>query len=397
VRAAVFTTPDANHFRRASTVVAALAGAGVEVRVYTDRRFGPEVEAAGATLADVFTPFPLDSADAVSIPRSCRDVAWAGVFGDAIIREAAAFAPDVVLYDSFAVIGRVVGTALGIPYVSIVAGHNMDPARVIPEIERDPRVKLAPECLAAVEVLRSRHGWADASPFSYYSALSPHLNLYCEPPAFLTEAERPPFAPLAFWGSVRAVDEGAVRPPRERARPPRRVYASMGTIVWRYWAAEAHAALRAVAGVVERSSGMQAVLSVGGYPLDDAAMAELERPNVRVMRWADQWEELREADAFFTHCGLNSSHEACFHRVPMIAYPFFGDQPGLAARCGELGLAVALAESRAPVTEEHVAAALERLNDQAPAIDAALELAHARELEVIAGRPAVVDQILALA
>ena len=32
-----------------------------------------------------------------------------------------------------------------------------------------------------------------------------------------------------------------------------------------------------------------------------------------------------------------------------------------------------------------------------PALDEALALAHARELEVIAGRPAVVDQILALA
>ena len=41
----------------------------------------------------------------------------------------------------------------------------------------------------------------------------------------------------------------------------------------------------------------------------------------------------READLFVTHHGLNSTHEAIFNRVPMLSYPFFWDQPGLAAEC----------------------------------------------------------------
>jgi hypothetical protein len=55
-------------------------------------------------------------------------------------------------------------------------------------------------------------------------------------------------------------------------------------------------------------------------------------------------------------------------------------QPGLSARTCDFGLAEALAEPRAPVTADDVD-----------------ELAHARELEVIAGRPAIIGQILALA
>jgi UDP:flavonoid glycosyltransferase YjiC (YdhE family) len=397
VRAAVFAMSDGNHFRRTNTVVAALARAGVDVRVYSDRRFAAKVEACGATLADVFTPFPLERADAESHPMSVRNVTWAGRFGDAIVAEVRAFGPDLVLYDSFAVIGRVAGEALGVPYVAVVSGHNMDPARVVPEMQHDARVAISGECLEALGVLRGG-GWADVSPFSYYDALSPHLNLYCEPPAFLTEAERPAFAPLAFWGSLPALDGRAPRPRGDRALPPRRIYASMGTISWRYFVPEAYGALRAVAAAVGRRSDLEAVISLGGASLDAAAVADLERPNVVVQPWVDQWEQLRAADAFVTHSGLNSTHEALFNRVPMISYPMFGDQPGLSVRSRDLGVAVALAGApRAPVTDVDVDAALERLTLEAPAMDDALERAHAGELAVVAARPAVVERIKALA
>ena len=56
MRAAVFAMADANHFWRTHTVTRALADAGVDVRVYSDRRFAAEVAACGATLVDVFTP-----------------------------------------------------------------------------------------------------------------------------------------------------------------------------------------------------------------------------------------------------------------------------------------------------------------------------------------------------
>jgi MGT family glycosyltransferase len=394
VRAAVFAMSDANHFWRTHTVTRALAEAGVDVRVYSDRRFAEGVAACGATLVDVFTPYPLDRADPDSQPLPVRNVTWAGRFGADLVSEVAAFAPDLVVYDSFAVIGRVVGGALGVPSVCVLSGHNLDPARLVPAMAHDERVAISGACREALEVLRTRHGWDDVSPFSYYDAFSPHLNLACQPPAFLTAAERPAFEPLAFWGSLPPLEGREPRLRGDRSVPPRRIYASMGTISWRYFVPEALGALRAVAEAVGRRGDIEAVISLGGAALD---AAELERPNVRVERWVDQREQLAVADAFITHSGMNSTHEALFHRVPMVTYPMFADQPGLSARVSEFGLAVALAEARGAVTADDVDAALERLMAKGPALDEALALGHARELEVIAGRPAVVAQILALA
>ncbi len=394
MRIAVFAIAEANHFRSVGPVVEALASAGVEVRVYGGGAYAAEVEAAGATLVDVYARFPIAAVDAVSRPGSSRMVTWTAAHADAIVAEVAAFGPDLVAGDSFAVIGRVVSAALGVPYVCIVVGHNMDPVRVIPAFDRDPRVRLTRVCLDAAERLRERHGWEDASPFAYYH-LSSDLNLYCEPAGFLPEADHAAFAPLAFWGSPAAAR--AATPVRAPARPPRRLYAAMGTIVWRYYPDQVLAALRAVAEAAARR-GIEAVISLGGADVDDDAVAALEARGARVARWLDQFAELGEADVFVTHCGVHSIHEACLLQVPMISYPCFGDQPGMAARARELGIAVPLAGAvLAPVSADDVEAALDRVTAEAPAMDEALARARGWELDAIAARPAVVERITALA
>ena len=170
------------------------------------------------------------------------------------------------------------------------------------------------------------------------------------------------------------------------------MYASFGTIVWRYWTAEALAALGAIADVLEGMPGVRGLIGLGGTDPGPEAIRALTRPNVSVAGWVDQWRVLCEADAFFTHQGLNSTHEAIFHLVPMISYPFFHDQPALAETCQRLGLSVPLCESaRGTVSETQVAAALARLTGGALA--AGLAEARALELDVIAQRGSVVERI----
>lgn len=393
MKAAVFAIPEANHFRSLGTVVAELVAAGVEARVYGHADYAHVARAAGAEFVDVYARFPRDAVDAVSKPNPARQVTWAAAHADELLREVAAFGADLVVADAFAVIGRIASTVLELPYACIIPGHNMDPARVVPALYDDPRLALAPACHEAAERLRERYGWEDASPFAYYH-LSPDLNVYGEPAGFLPEGARAAFEPVAFWGSLPPAVAGTE--PRAPQRPARRVYAAMGTISWRYYPDQCHAALRAVAEAA-RARGLEAVLSLGGTDVDERTIAALEAPNVRVARWLDQFEELRSADVFVTHCGRHSVHEACLLGVPMIAYPCFGDQPGMAARCDELGVAVPLAgELLGAVSADDVEAALDRAAGEAPAMDAALERARRWELETIAGRPAVVERIMAL-
>jgi MGT family glycosyltransferase len=342
------------------------------------------------------TPYPLDAADDESRPLPSRYVTWTAVYAEPVLRDVAAARPDVIVYDTFAMVGRLAGERLGVPHVNVANGHALDPAAIAARMWDDPRVQLSDACLRAADVLRERYGWADASPFAYFTAQSPHLNLLCEPPAYLTDDERAPFAPFAFWGSVAALDGAAPRPVQG---PPRSAYVSVGTIAWRYWTSEALALLGTVAAALSRRE-IDTLVSLGGAALDDAQLEPLRHRGVRIERWVDQWAALAGTDVFVTHAGLNSTHEALAHGVPLVTAPFSADQPGMALRCAELGVAAPLtahARTAPPVTGEDVDGALDALFADPAALTGALAVAHGRERAVIEQRPAVVERIMALA
>jgi UDP:flavonoid glycosyltransferase YjiC (YdhE family) len=138
------------------------------------------------------------------------------------------------------------------------------------------------------------------------------------------------------------------------------------------------------------------VVSLGGHELEPAARAALAHGNVRIEHWVDQWAALAAADVFVTHHGLSSTHEAIFRRVPMLSYPFFGDQPALAHRCQELGLALPLGDApRAAIAPETLRAAVARATED-DAFAVRLDEAHRWECRTLARRDAVLERLLAL-
>ena len=64
--------------------------------------------------------------------------------------------------------------------------------------------------------------------------------------------------------------------------------------------------------------------------------------NWHVVDYADQIAILSKASVFVTHAGGNSFHEAVIKHIPMIAIPFFGDQPLIAQQIERLGFGVNL-------------------------------------------------------
>ncbi len=390
--------PGSGHAERLLPLISILARRNIAVHVMTRPEVRGHVEAASGLFADLFAAYPIDAVDHESIPMPSRFVTFAAAYAEAITAEVAALRPQLIVYDSFMVVGPLVAQRLGVPYVGMRAGHAQVPADAIAKIRLDPRVSTSSACLDAVERLAREHGMRDASPFAYLDGMSPFLNLYPEPAEYLHEDERRAFEPVAFFGSL-APD---LREQRSTSRPLQRddavlrVYISFGTAIWRYYGDIATAALTTLCDVFARRRA-DVLVSLGGHRVSDHDLQRLRRPGVRVETYVDQWGALKDADLFVTHNGLNSTHEAVFHQVPMLSYPFFGDQPAMAHRCQDLGLA--MKASAAPLERLASGDVEHRIDAMLSARDAyATRLAAARvwELNVIASRESVVDRMLAL-
>lgn len=395
----VFTVPAVGHLHRMLPLVEGLCAAGIPVHFFAHREAREAIERTGACFVDVYEGGPPDAADPLSRPPPIRWVSFAGLHGDRVTRAAAAFRPGLVLHDTHAVIGRVVAFHLGLPRVEARAGDAGGRPR--PHPGRD--FVVSPQCEAAVRLLQERHGMPDASPWSFRASGGADLTVCSVPPEFCPPGAFAPSEPVAFFGSYWPA--GAERPVGRNAAddpfgagsgPLLRVYISFGTVVWDLFAPWAMAALEVLVDALGDRPGIRVLISLGGQDRQGAA-ARLTRANIRVEPYVDQIGVLRKASVFVTHHGLNSTHEAISHGVPMISLPFGGDQPGTAARCQELGLAVPLGDGAGvPIAVEDVHRALAAVAEGGDALRARLDEARGWEWAVINRRPDVIRRIAGL-
>ena len=71
--------------------------------------------------------------------------------------------------------------------------------------------------------------------------------------------------------------------------------------------------------------------------------------NIKVYKHVDQIAVLTQADAFLSHCGMNSVNESLYYEVPLIMYPQTSEQGGVATRVNQLGAGVLL-KNTSPAT-----------------------------------------------
>jgi UDP:flavonoid glycosyltransferase YjiC (YdhE family) len=394
---AVFAPEAAGHFRPLRAVIAGLADHGAQVHVFTAPRFAADVEAAGARFVDLYGRFSVAAADEESLPLVSRWVTFAAHYGEEVMREVQQLGASLVVNETFAVIGRAVACGLGLPYVNVATSHDLVPGPYIELLKREREIVTSERCRNAVEVLRDRFGMADASPFSYVDGISPHLNVVTEPPQWTSEEQRNAFAPYACFGSL---------PPQRQLEAPcadagfrngaPKVYASFGTVPWWYWPELATDALETIARTLGETASV--LLTLGGADVAPERVEAMRRAGAVVVPYADTYGALADADVFITSHGVNSTHEAVHLGVPMLSYPFHGDQPGLADFCRRHGLALPLVDSpRAPLEPEALVAGMAQIEQRRAQFGEALARAGGWELDVIAQRDAVIDRVLAFA
>lgn len=386
----------AGHLRRMVPVLQGLVEAGAQVHLFSSLTSREVVERLGVHHHDLFADGSPDQSDPDTWPRSMRSLAFAADHGEAIARRAAALAPDLILYDSFACLGEAMARRFGIPSVSLSSGHNRPRAASAEHVRQMGEQHLSPRALESMLVLRERYGLHAEKPTDLWLTKSPWLNLYGEPPEFLPTGDRESFHPIAFFGSLqqdRILDPTPVFSADAAIR--HRLFVALGSINWRYFSAAVHETLRAVSQAVTSMPDAEAIVSLCGE--DVSAVPGVAHARVQVASFVDQWSVLAQATTVITHHGLNSTHEAIWHQVPMLSVPFIHDQPGLARRCQAFGLALPLAEplSRVP-TVAQVRAAIEQAQMQRTSMLERLSVAKDWEQHVIAQRPAVIARILAL-
>lgn len=343
-RIVFFCIPAHGHTNPTLGVVQELTRRGHEVLYYSYRAFREKIEAAGA---EFFACDDFDGELHLTKEESARlgsDLALSTrvlvdttlSLDDMVCREMERLKPDCIVADSMAVWGKVVAKKLGIPFVSSTTtfAFNQHSAKIMKQGFREMAAMLLamPKIQKDLKRLRDKGypvknildiiGNDDSTETIVYT--SPEFQ-----PCSETFSEK-----YAFVGpSIRPVEQ----PVKKRRK--KLIYISMGTVN--------NTMVPLYKNCIEalKDTGYQVILSVG-REVDLSTLGNLPE-NVEAYPFVDQIAVLEQADAFLTHCGMNSVSEALYFGVPLLMLPGTREQTGVAARVLQLGAGLELKEPSA--------------------------------------------------
>lgn len=334
-----FCIPAHGHTNPTLGVVRELVRRGHQVKYYSYEPFRAVIEAAGAD----FVPCDAYDAQLGLTPkdgeRIGKDLAFSThvlvettlALNDMVCRDMAAWQPDCIVADSMAAWGKAVALKLGIPFVSSTTtfAFNQESAKIMKQSFRELLAFFAAMPKINRDVRRLQ-----ATGYPVKSVLDLIQNDQNTHTIVYTSPE---FQPCAESFSDKYAFVGpSVRPAREQVTKTHEklVYVSMGTVVNDRLALY-HNCIAALAG-----EDVQVILSVGDQ-VDIAQLGPLPE-NVSVYPQVDQIAVLEQADAFLSHCGMNSASESLYFGVPLLCCPQTREQGGVAARVTALGAGLML-------------------------------------------------------
>jgi len=336
---AFFCIPAHGHTNPTLEVVKELIYQGHEVRYYSYECMREKIESTGAeyfSCDDYDFEQKLTPADG---KRIAEDMSFAIeilvsstlAMDAALLEQIKQWKPDCIVADSMALWGKLIAKKLNIPFVSSTTtfAFNKYSAKVMQGSLKDLFKVLIQMGKAKKHIKRLQENGYDIK-----NVLEIIQNDNDTDTIVYTSPE---FQPYSDTFSDRYVFVGpSIRPTNEVFEKTREkmVYISMGTVNndMTVFYKNCIDALK--------DSDYQVVLSVGSQvdikQLEDYVIKSEGKAQFHVFPYVNQIAVLKKADAFITHCGMNSVSEALYFKVPLVMYPQTNEQKGVAFRVNEL-------------------------------------------------------------
>ena len=349
MKIAWFCIPAHGHTNPTLGLVRELTDAGHQVYYFSFEMFREKIEQAGAVFigCDGFD-LDLDMKDQNNADRVGKDKVFATellvsstlALDEMTTEKVAEIKPDIIVSDSVAFWGKLVAMKHGIPYVSSTTtfAFNKYSAKYMQESAWDIVRMLAamPKINKHLKRLREKgypvKGILDIVQNDNDTNTIVYTSDYFQPCAD-TFSDRYHF----IGPSIRPISEPVAKTAEKT------VYISMGTI---------NQNLEFYRNCIHAlgQTDWQVIISMGTNPEHFENLPE----NIEIHESVDQMAVLSIADAFVTHCGMNSASEGLYFQVPLVLFPQTPEQGAVAKRAAELGAGVML-ES---ISEEDVMKAI---------------------------------------
>ena len=335
MKIAWFCIPAHGHTNPTLGLVKALTSAGHQIYYFSFEMFREKIEQAGAVFI-ACDDYDFDMEDKENSDRVGKDQAFAtelmvsstlalDEMSSAKIRE---IKPDLIVSDSVAFWGKLAAMKHGIPYVcsTTTFAFNRYSARYMKQGVWETLKMLfsMPKINRQIKRLQDKgypvKGILDIIQNDNETNTIVYTSKYSQPCAE-TFSDRYHF----IGPSIRPVTQ-QIEKTAEKT-----IYISMGTVnrnreFYRK-------CIHALGG-----TGWQVIISMG---INKEHFDDLPE-NIQVYESVDQMAVLSIADAFITHCGMNSTSEALFFRVPLVLFPQTAEQGAVAQRTAELGAGIML-------------------------------------------------------
>ena len=330
MKIAWFCIPAHGHTNPTLNLVKELTSSGHEVFYFSFEDFRERIEQAGAVFIGC-DGYDFEMEDKENADRVGKDKVFATellvsstlALDEMTTEKIGQIKPDLIVSDSVAFWGKLVAMKHGIPYVSSTTtfAFNRFSAKYMKETPWDIAKMLLsmPRINKQIKRLQEKgypiRGLLDIVQNDNETNTIVYTSKYFQPCAE-TFSERYHF----IGPSIRPITEPFAKTAEKT------VYISMGTVN------QNREFYRNCIHVLGQTD-WQVIVSMGTNTEHFDRLPE----NIRLYESVDQMAVLSIADAFITHCGMNSASEGLYFQVPLVLFPQTPEQGAVARRAEELG------------------------------------------------------------